>query len=195
MSSTVVLMSGGIDSTTLAHLALTLRRLHSVVCVDYKQPAARMERLTVAGWCRRNKVECHYQHLYIDGVHRNMSIGPGAPGLRIVPGRNMIMLAHAVNYAAANGVDRVWFGATADDQDYPDCRPDWIEAFNAMAEEGCGVSVEAPYLGHTKEEVVRAARSLKVDLEATWSCYEPEGAEPCGRCHSCEERLVALTHP
>lgn len=191
----VVLMSGGIDSTTLCHLAMVPNRLHSVICFDYRQPAARQERWAVATWADRAGVSTHYINVTIPGTQDHMALGPGAAGIRMLPGRNMILLAHACNYAAINGVGAVWYGATKDDRAYPDCRPDWVDAFNAMTQDGCGVSVEAPYIDKTKADVVRAARALDVDLGATWSCYDPLEGVPCGGCHSCNERAVALVAP
>ncbi len=191
MSKIVVLMSGGIDSTTLCHLAMGLDRLHSAICFDYRQPAARQERWAVSSWAALHYVDVHYINVTIPGTRDHMALGPGEDGLRVLPGRNMILLAHACNYAVVSGADTVWYGATKDDRAYPDCRPEWLRAFNAMATAGSGVAVEAPYIDKTKADVVRAARALDVDLGATWSCYDPLEGMPCGGCHSCKERAAA----
>jgi 7-cyano-7-deazaguanine synthase len=103
-------------------------------------------------------------------------------------GWRLLMLAHAVNYAASIGAAEVQFGAIADDQrDYPDCRPEFVAAVSGMAAPW-GIRVSAPLIGMSKAEVIAEARARDV-LETAWSCYTPTyGSKPCGTCASCVAR-------
>lgn len=109
-----------------------------------------------------------------------------------VPARNSIFLSLAASLAEAKGAEAIYFGANAlDYSGYPDCRPEFIEAFEEMirrgtraGSEGRRIRVVAPLLRMTKAEIVRLGRELGVPFEWTWSCYD--GKElPCGECDSC----------
>jgi 7-cyano-7-deazaguanine synthase len=115
----------------------------------------------------------------------SMCEAAGDPGARVVAARNLIMLAHAVNYAASIGADEVWYGALADDaRDYHDCRQEWVRHLNHCTK-GDGVAVWSPLISKTKAEVVREAAEHGV-LKLAWSCYTPRRGEPCGTCNSCK---------
>ena len=109
-----------------------------------------------------------------------------------VPARNSIFLSLAASCAEAQGAEAIFFGANAIDYSgYPDCRPEFLEAFLAMIRKGtkAGVegrvlSMEAPLIRLTKREIVELAAKLRVPFEKTWSCYEG-GQSPCGECDSC----------
>jgi len=116
----------------------------------------------------------------------------------VVPNRNAFMLDIAVAVAVAAGCDAVAFGAHGGDHAvYPDCRPEFVDAFTAsarLANEGFlpgGFRVAAPFLECDKTEVVRLGASLGVPFEHTWSCYRG-GAEHCGTCGTCTERREAF---
>lgn len=193
-SMVVVCFSGGLDSTVLAAMALKEQRLLACLVYRYGQPHLEAEVAAATEWCKTHgatRVLCD-----IAASGRLMAIGVGVAGRRVVPGRNLAMLAHAVQYAAVNGAGEVWYGATYDDRDgYPDCSPAFVRAVDAAAS-AYDVNVCAPLLYLTKREIVTTARGLGVDLDATWSCYEPHWRNdlphPCKSCDACMRRAAAL---
>ena len=200
----LVLLSGGLDSTTLAAMAHAEGRLCAVLFTDYGQANRHQEDRATYEWCKEHKVErliftlggwsrVDGQRLGLHGLSDALHAGIGAPGPRVVPNRNMMLVAGAIHYAASMGCTEVWIGPTADDQEnYADCRPEWVESANRMAS-FWGISVVAPFVGKYKREVVALARQLGVDIASTWSCYQPSGLEPCGGCNACVLRSSALT--
>ena len=112
-----------------------------------------------------------------------------------VPARNTVFLALALSWAEALGAEDIFIGANVlDSSGYPDCRPEYLEAFERMANLATRAGVEgtsrfhirAPLITLTKADIVRRAVSLGVDLSLTWSCYDPQpGGLPCGVCDSC----------
>ncbi|MCI4362401.1 MAG: 7-cyano-7-deazaguanine synthase, partial [Thermoplasmata archaeon] len=113
-----------------------------------------------------------------------------------VPARNTILLSLALGYSESRGADRIYLGANAIDYSgYPDCRPEYLRAFQRLARLAtkAGVDgavrfrVEAPLLRKSKAEIVRLGERLGVPWALTWSCYEG-GARPCERCDSCRLR-------
>jgi len=122
-------------------------------------------------------------------------IGKGPIPSTYVPGRNTVLLSLAVSLADAAGAEALVIGSNAQDYSgYPDCRPEFIAAFQKTARlgtrrgaEGKRLSLLAPLQRLDKAGIVRLARRLKVPLELTWSCYQG-GRRPCGRCDSCKLR-------
>ncbi|WP_336359176.1 7-cyano-7-deazaguanine synthase QueC [Haladaptatus sp. ZSTT2] len=113
-----------------------------------------------------------------------------------VPFRNANLLSMAVSYAEANECAAVFIGAHSEDfAGYPDCRPEFFEAFQAVADVGTKpdthISLEAPFVEWTKTEIAAHGVSLDVPFEHTWSCYK-EDAPACGVCDSCAIRLRAF---
>ena len=112
-----------------------------------------------------------------------------------VPARNSIFLAVALGVAEARDLDAVWIGVNAIDYSgYPDCRPEFIEAFRGVAAtgqrrgvEGDPIAIRTPLIDRTKEEIVRLGRELDAPLHLTWSCYLG-GDRPCGGCDACRLR-------
>jgi 7-cyano-7-deazaguanine synthase len=106
-----------------------------------------------------------------------------------VPGRNVIFLSVAASVAEARGAGRIYVGATASDHHHPDCRPAFFAAYQEALRQGqdAAPEVRAPLVGLSKAQVVRAALSLGVPLELTWSCHLP-GPEPCMGCGPCRLR-------
>ncbi len=119
--------------------------------------------------------------------------GPGEVPSTYVPFRNANLLALAVSWAEAIGAARVFIGAMEEDSsNYPDCREEFIEAFNRAVElgtgAGTGIRVEAPLLHLSKGEAVRRGLEVSAPLHLTWSCYVSPGPRPCGVCASCRLR-------
>jgi 7-cyano-7-deazaguanine synthase len=120
-------------------------------------------------------------------------IGDGVPAT-YVPARNTIFLSFAMGWAEVLEASDIFIGANAlDYSGYPDCRPEYIEAFERMANlatragiEGRRLRIHTPLIGLTKAEIVKLGQRLGVDFGMTWSCYDPaaEGV-PCGRCDAC----------
>ena len=111
----------------------------------------------------------------------------------VVPNRNALFLSLAVTYAIGINADSVYFAPTAEDFDvFPDCRPKFVKAFNALLEAAdLDCRVFAPYINKTKAEVVALGRRLHVPLEMTWSCYQGL-KNPCGECPACIKRNEAM---
>ena len=112
----------------------------------------------------------------------------------VVPFRNGIMLAIATGMAESNGLQYVMMANHGGDHTiYPDCRPDFVEAFDAAARAGTfnGVRLLSPYCNMTKGEIAKKGKELGIDYAETWSCYKG-GERHCGRCGTCVERKEAL---
>jgi 7-cyano-7-deazaguanine synthase len=112
----------------------------------------------------------------------------------IVPFRNGVFLSIAVAYAVSVGADKIFYGAHGSDEAfYPDCRRTFYEAFEKAAKLGTerDISIEAPFNGLQKSELIRIGVQLGVPFEYTWSCYE-NGSEHCGKCESCMNRRRAF---
>ena len=173
----------------LAEMAHRDGKLGGLVFISYSQPAIGEERRVAEDWAERNGYRLHVVFANIKGVHDKMAIGVGADGLRVLPGRNLVFIGHAVNVAKAIGCDQVWYGANADDRDYSDCTNDFLQAVNHLSEMDTGVSVAAPLIRMSKAQIIAKANQIGMNIDSAWSCYEPVTyMEPCGRCHSCEER-------
>lgn len=124
-----------------------------------------------------------------------------------VPARNTIFLSFALAYAETVGAQDIFIGVNAlDYSGYPDCRPEYIAAFQAMANlatkagvEGSAMTIHTPLITKTKADIVRTGLELGVDYSLTSSCYDPNDVgRPCGRCDSCLLRLKGFAeagHP
>lgn len=113
----------------------------------------------------------------------------------VVPNRNMVFLSLAISHAIAIGADKVYYGAhTGDHTIYPDCRPEFLEALNKAAAlcHYHPIKIEAPFMGMSKIDIVRHGLELGVDYSLTWTCYKG-GILACGKCGSCTERLEAFS--
>lgn len=204
--ATVVIYSGGMDSFTVLHRALNQGLEVSALSFDYGQRHAR-ELEVAARVCRRLGVP--HQVVDIRAIHglvdnsaltdasRAMPEGDyGEENLAatVVPNRNMILLSLAIAKAVNIGAGRVDYGAHGGDHMlYPDCRPAFVQAMNAVA--GIAnfepVEIHAPYLHATKAQILADGLAMGLDYVDTWTCYRGE-ALACGRCGSCRERLTAF---
>ncbi|RJP36827.1 MAG: 7-cyano-7-deazaguanine synthase QueC [Phycisphaerales bacterium] len=129
---------------------------------------------------------------------RTLPPPPGGIPLTYVPARNTIFLAFALAYAETVEASAIYLGVNAVDYSgYPDCRPEYIRRFQAMADvatraalEGTPIRILAPLIDMTKAQIIRRGLELGVDFSLTHSCYDPEASgRACGRCESCLIRL------
>lgn len=209
MSRAIALLSGGLDSVTLAyHLAAKGHALH-LLSFDYGQ--RHKQELEYAAKCA---AALSAQHDIIDlsaitpllsgsALTDDIAVPEGhyaAPNMRVtvVPNRNAIMLAVAYAAAVAEGASLVATGVHAGDHPiYPDCRPEFIEAFDRMerfATDGHaadGLHLYAPFVHMSKAEIVALGAALFVPYADTWSCYKG-GVAHCGVCGTCVERREAF---
>lgn len=202
----IVLLSGGMDSATcLAVASRSARPVHALT-VLYGQRHAREVR-SARALARHFKAASHVVlRLPLGSVlHSALTdwsaslprrSNGGAIPPTYVPARNTILLSVALGCAESRTVGAIYLGANAIDYSgYPDCRPEFLTAFNRLAmratrtgvEEGWAPVVRAPLLRLTKADVVRLGDRLGVPWELTWSCYAG-GRTPCGRCDSCRWR-------
>lgn len=206
----VVLLSGGLDSSTVLAIALSKGREAHALTVDYRQ-RHRKEVEAAKRVAKHFQVKDH-KVLKLDlaqiggsaltddsvavPVARAMEeIGRGIPPT-YVPARNTILLGLALGYAEAMDADEIYIAATAVDYSgYPDCRPEFYEAFREVARlgtkrgvEGRPIRIHTPLLRMTKADIVRTGAKLGVPFGLTWSCYKG-GARACGVCDSCQLRL------
>lgn len=188
MRDVVILCSGGVDSSVLVSRAVEAVRLAGLVFVNYGQPAALMEWRAVQALLSGMAKGAGLHEVPLTTTYvRAMRDPAGQAGARVVPVRNLMMVAHAANYAVRMGASEVWIGAIGDDaEDYHDCRPAWMASVSD-ALSGDGVQILAPLVTMSKAEVVAEARARGV-LDAAWSCYTPIQNRPCGGCNSCRSR-------
>ncbi len=203
---TVVILSGGLDSTTLLYHLLALGHEVSALSFNYGQrhskeleAAKTIAKITNV----RHRIvdisglsEVFGQNALtdrtIDVPHGEYS--PETTPVTTVPNRNMIMLAIATGWAIALKYDSVAFGAHSGEYTpYPDCQPQFAAAMNAATHvcDDRPIEVLAPFVRWSKSQIVKRGRELMVPFEKTWSCYE--GSEvPCGKCSTCLDRQQAL---
>jgi len=203
----LVILSGGLDSTVC--MAIAARDTGGVLALtfDYGQ----RHRVEID---RAALVAAHYgaEHLVVgldasrwggsaltDPTIDVPEVVPGAAADAIpvtyVPARNLVFLAVAMGVSEARGVDVVYLGVNAlDYSGYPDCRPEFVRAFEAAAAlalkrgvEGNPVEVRTPLIALAKADIVRLGMSLGAPLHLTWSCYRGDD-HPCGRCDACALR-------
>ncbi len=202
MSDVLVLLSGGLDSVLLCTMAA--HRLSLAVFFDYDQPAAAFERASAIGWAKHFGVELVIRDLEFEGLGPMNEPLSGGP--RVVPGRNLLMVATALNIAEARGLHEVWYGANKDDwADYPDCRPSFVQGVNDAlfalpTAPGWSnpmdlhprVIVRAPLQWMEGHEIASRLAESGVDFDDLWSCYEPVDGKPCDVCASCVRRSNAM---
>lgn len=209
----VVLLSGGLDSAVAATIAKCERYDLYALTFDYGQRHKKeIEAAKAVGHALRVKdhrvlrvpLDVFGGSALTDArilVPKNRpmeEIGAGIPAT-YVPARNTIFLSFGLAYAETVGANAVFIGAHAlDYSGYPDCRPEYFEAFNELAKlatkatvEGRSIRIHAPLVGWDKTKIVETGVDLKAPLQLTWSCYEG-GAAACGVCDSCQLRIRAF---
>jgi 7-cyano-7-deazaguanine synthase len=201
----VVLLSGGLDSATVAALAKHAGFAIYALSFDYGQrhrselrAAARVA--AHIGVADHRTVRIDLRAIGGSALTDDAIAVPkdalGAQGVPItyVPARNTIFLALALGYAETAGASDLFYGANAlDYSGYPDCRPAFVEAFERLANvatkaaiEGSPFRVHAPLMAMNKSEIIRKGIELGIDFSLTQSCYDPSGSgRACGHCDSC----------
>jgi 7-cyano-7-deazaguanine synthase len=210
----VIILSGGLDSTTILHLANSQGYDLYALTFDYGQ---------------RHKIEIEHAKAVAQGIAKKHIIYKfdlnifGGSSLTsdekmsyfesedqienkiynsYVPSRNTIFLSLALSYAETIGANNIFAGPNKDDyNNYPDCRPDFYKKFEELAilgtkigAEGGKINILTPLINMTKPEIIKLGLSLGVDYGKTFSCYDPsiEG-KACGKCLSCTIRISSFT--
>jgi 7-cyano-7-deazaguanine synthase len=204
----VVLVSGGMDSATVVYEAMDRGYEPFFLHTSYGQ---RTEDREFA--CARelaDTVGAEFLHVETEHLSRIGASSLTDENLEVadadldsdevptsyVPFRNANLLSMAVSYAEANGCTAVFIGAHAEDfSGYPDCRPEFFEAFEQVVDVGTkpetDIAIEAPFVEWSKTDIAERGLELAVPYEQTWSCYRSE--EPaCGTCDACAFRLQAF---
>ena len=212
-SEAVVLLSGGLDSYTAAAAAKRDGFAIAALTINYGQRHAR--ELAAARDVARALGASRHLELNLDltriggssltsaaiEVPKDQPLDPAVIPSTYVPARNTIFLSLALGWAEVLGSTDIVIGVNAlDYSGYPDCRPEFIRAFEQMARlatragvEGRGLTIHTPLLHLTKAEIIRLGRSLGLDYGLTHSCYDPRpGGGPCGHCDSCRLRAAGF---
>ncbi len=209
MSRAVVLLSGGLDSTTTLAVARSQGYECHTLTVDYGQrhriELEAADRVAAAlGAASHRRVAMDLRAIGGSALTDDIPVpkdarpGEGPVPPTYVPARNTILLGLLLGLAEVLGARELFIGANAVDYSgYPDCRPEFLRAFETLArlatragaDGGAAFRVRAPLLHLSKAEIVRLATDLGVDLSLTWSCYDPTpDGRACGRCDSCTLR-------
>ncbi len=207
----VILFSGGLDSTTV--LAIAKKQGYSCHCLSFRygqKQTVELEKASLlaeeAGVTRHLILNLDLDKIggsaltdAIEVPKDQLQENPDADiPVTYVPARNTIFLSHAVAWAEVLGASDIFIGVNAVDYSgYPDCRPEFLEAFTAMANLGTKAGVEgknpftihAPLLSMSKSEIIARGLSLGVNYAGTHSCYDPVEEKACGRCDACLLRL------
>jgi len=199
----IVLLSGGMDSTTLLW---SLRPDVKALLVDYGQ-RHRRELYRAENICKTFDIE--YETARLEGINHLLQKGSQSGSetppeghytemtmkTTIVPNRNSIMLSVAVGWAVATGCKEVFFAAHGGDHTiYPDCRREFVDAFDkamVLANAWEPVTVKAPFVHMSKADIAKLGDHLGVPFQLTYSCYVGANAH-CGKCGTCVERREAF---
>lgn len=207
----VVLLSGGLDSAT----TLAIARSEGHACYALSVAYGQRHRAELAAAARVAAALDAREHRVVDVdlaqfggsaltdtslAVPTAGVQPGIP-LTYVPARNTVMLALALAWAEVLGSRDIFIGVNAVDYSgYPDCRPEYVSAFEAMANlatraavEGARLSIHAPLIRLSKGEIIRRGAALGVDYALTVSCYQADAAgRACGICDSCRLRRAGF---
>lgn len=200
----VILLSGGLDSATVLAIAKSQGRECLALSIVYGQrhrvELEAAKRVAEAMGVAEHVIEPLDLRVFgASALTSDIDVpkdSVGAPGIPVtyVPARNTIFLAVALGFAEARDAEEIWIGVNAlDYSGYPDCRPEFIDAFQDVIWKGTRSGVErreprllAPLLHMTKAEIIRKGTELGVDYAITHSCYDPApDARACGHCDSC----------
>jgi 7-cyano-7-deazaguanine synthase len=204
----IVLLSGGIDSTTTLFLAKKKGYKCFALIFDYGQRhrtevirASRIARLSGTPY-QIVKIRLPWKGSALLDRKKKLPKGRSLKKMSrevpstYVPARNTIFLSFALSYAEAIGANAVFIGANAIDfSGYPDCRPSYYKVWQKLTREALknkGIRIFTPLIKKTKVEIIKLGKKLGAPLEKTWSCYAG-GKKPCGVCDSCRIREAAFS--
>lgn len=203
----VVVYSGGMDSYTVLHEAISKGKEVYALSFNYGQKHNK-ELIIAAQVCR----ELGVSHKVVDitainslmaGSSLTSDSNEAIPEgdyedanmkSTVVPNRNMVLISMAIAYAVSLEASQVFYGAHSGDHDiYPDCRPEFVEAMNAVSliANYQAVEIVAPFLRSSKADILAAGINMKLDYAKTWTCYNGR-EKACGKCGSCLERLESF---
>lgn len=193
----IVLLSGGLDSATTLYIA---KKKFRCLCLIFDYGQRHKKELTAAKRIARisgsqyRVVKLNLALATSSLTNKKIAIKRAKPGVpkTYVPGRNTIFLSIALSLAEDIGAKAVFIGANAIDfSGYPDCRPQYYQAFRKLARlatkagaEGKEIKIYTPLIDLTKAEIIQKGIKLAVPYALTWSCYRG-GKRPCGACDSC----------
>jgi len=212
-SRAVVLLSGGLDSYTAAAVAKREGFTLFALSINYGQRHS--QELEASRTVARSLGVAQHLELNLDltriggssltsstiDVPKDQPIDPTKIPSTYVPARNTIFLSLALGWAEVVGASAIFIGVNAlDYSGYPDCRPEFIRAFEQLAllatkvgVEGRALTVHTPLIELSKAEIIRLGLSMGLDYGLTHSCYDPvDGGRPCGHCDSCRLRAAGF---
>ncbi|MDP7268128.1 MAG: 7-cyano-7-deazaguanine synthase QueC [Pirellulales bacterium] len=206
MDKVVVILSGGMDSTTLLYHMMHAGHGVKALSVNYGQRHVR-ELDAAAQICRALEVEHQIADLRAIGpllgsnslTSESVDVPHGhyeeeSMKMTVVPNRNMLMISVAVAWAVSLKFDAVAYGAhTGDHAIYPDCREAFADALDRAVQlcDWHSVKLLRPFVGMDKGDIARRGHELAVPFETCWTCYEG-GEKHCGKCGACQERIEAF---
>lgn len=204
MKDSILILSGGVDSVTM--LYDYQKQIALAVSFDYGSNHNAREIPFARLHCERLGIRHIVIPLGFMSEHFKSSLLEGSEAIpegnydddnmksTVVPFRNGIMLSIAVGLAESQGLKHVMMANHGGDHAiYPDCRPEFVDAFSEAARTGTyeGVTLLSPYTNLTKADIARRGKALGIDYAETWSCYKG-GDKHCGRCGTCRERREAF---
>lgn len=207
MKKAVILYSGGLDSTTCMAVARSEGYLPYAISFAYGQRHSvelefAKKYARIVGAAEHLVVEFDYRKVGGSALTGDIAVPKEGVSHEIpvtyVPARNTIFLSFALGWAEVIGAQDIFIGVNAlDYSGYPDCRPEYIESFEAMANlatragvEGRRINIHAPLINLTKAEIIKKGLALGVEYGLTHSCYDPSpSGDACGLCDSCRLRL------
>ena len=204
MSKAVILLSGGLDSTTVLAIAKEQNYDCYALSFDYGQKQRSELESSIAIAKKSNVIEHRIMKISLNDIggsaltDKEISVPKFSDSddipITYVPARNTIFLSFALAWAEVVDCQTIFIGVNAlDYTGYPDCRPEFIEAFEAMANlatkqsvEGDKIQIKTPLINMTKAEIIKKGLSLGVDYSETTSCYDANSlGEACGECDAC----------
>jgi 7-cyano-7-deazaguanine synthase len=201
----VVLLSGGLDSATCLAIAKSMDFEIFALSFDYGQKHAYELELAKFN-AEKAGVVNHITAVLDRNFFKNSSLTGSGSSVKkdsydctkipdtYVPARNTVFLSYALAYAETIGAESIFIGVNSlDYSGYPDCRPEYISAFEKMAnlaikeavEGKLRIQIETPLISMTKAEIIKTGKKLGVDYSKTISCYDPVEGKSCGHCDSC----------
>ena len=204
MSKAVILLSGGLDSTTVLAIAKEQNYDCYALSFDYGQKQRSELESSIAIAKKSNVIEHRIMKISLNDIggsaltDKDISVPKFSDRddipITYVPARNTIFLSFALAWAEVVDCQTIFIGVNAlDYSGYPDCRPEFIEAFETMANfatkqsvEGDKIQIKTPLINMTKAEIIKKGHSLGVDYSETTSCYDANSlGEACGECDAC----------